>query len=153
MAGVRRADGVALNQCVVGHKATAGPHHADDVDAVAIVAGNLVARAIRDAAISLGRRLGPLLVYQRHRQLLWAGAHVARALCAPLILEWNNSEVWFRANYDTRQLGRLVTPTVVFAGEDPARGAVRGARGMTIPPGASCPSISCPRVSAADVRC
>src|ERR1700761_1310091 len=52
-------------------------------------------RPIRDAAISLGRRLGPLLVYQRHRQLLWAGAHVARALCAPLILEWNNSEVWF----------------------------------------------------------
>jgi glycosyltransferase involved in cell wall biosynthesis len=69
-------------------------------------------RPIRDAATSLGRRLGPSIVYQRHRQFLWAGAHVSRATCAPLILEWNNSELWFRARYDTRRLGKLVTPVV-----------------------------------------
>ena len=69
-------------------------------------------RAIREAATSLARRLGPSVVYQRHRQFLWAGAYVAGATGAPLILEWNNSELWFRARYDTRRVGKVVTPIV-----------------------------------------
>ena len=69
-------------------------------------------RAIRDAATSLGQRLGPSLVYQRHRQFLWAGAHVSRTVRAPLVLEWNNSEVWFRANVSTATDWQLVTPIV-----------------------------------------
>ena len=76
------------------------------------IEGLALNRVIRDAATSLGRGLGPSIVYQRHRQLLWAGAHVSRTICAPLILEWNNSEVWFRATYDTRRIGKLVTPIV-----------------------------------------
>jgi glycosyltransferase involved in cell wall biosynthesis len=70
-------------------------------------------RLLEKGALSLVRKLGPSLIYQRHRQFLWAGERVARMANAPLVLEWNNSEVWVRETYGTgRRLGRLLNPIV-----------------------------------------
>jgi glycosyltransferase involved in cell wall biosynthesis len=78
-----------------------------DIEALAIN------RPLERAARVLVRRLGPALIYQRHRAYLTAGAVVARATRSPLVLEWNNSEIWVRDNYEKqlpveRLLDRLV---------------------------------------------
>jgi glycosyltransferase involved in cell wall biosynthesis len=78
-----------------------------DVEALAING------PLRRSALALGRRLGPALVYQRHRGYLIAGADVARATCAPLILEWNNSETWMRDNYEQQMwIERIFDPLI-----------------------------------------
>jgi glycosyltransferase involved in cell wall biosynthesis len=56
---------------------------------------------VRQASARLARRLRPAFVYQRHRVFLYEGAAVARRLGIPLILEWNASEVWARANWSS----------------------------------------------------
>jgi glycosyltransferase involved in cell wall biosynthesis len=55
--------------------------------------------ALTETAITLGRRIGARFVYQRHDAFLTAGAEAAEVLARPLILEWNGSEVWTRANW------------------------------------------------------
>jgi glycosyltransferase involved in cell wall biosynthesis len=55
---------------------------------------------VREAGCALAARLRPSFVYQRHRPFLFAGADLARATQLPLVLEWNNSEVWTRANWE-----------------------------------------------------
>jgi glycosyltransferase involved in cell wall biosynthesis len=51
-------------------------------------------RLVRDAGQRLLSRLRPRLVYQRHEAFATFGVDVAQAAQAPLVLEWNNSEVW-----------------------------------------------------------
>ena len=59
----------------------------------------LTSRAMRRAGTTLVHSLQPALVYQRHEYLLRAGLELARQAAAPLVLEWNSSEVWTRANW------------------------------------------------------
>jgi O-antigen/teichoic acid export membrane protein/glycosyltransferase involved in cell wall biosynthesis len=54
---------------------------------------------VRRAARRLAGRLRPGFVYQRHALYLLAGADVANELGVPLVLEWNSSEAWARANW------------------------------------------------------
>jgi glycosyltransferase involved in cell wall biosynthesis/O-antigen/teichoic acid export membrane protein len=54
---------------------------------------------VRRAARRLAARLEPSLVYQRHALYLRAGADIAKELGLPLVLEWNSSEAWARANW------------------------------------------------------
>ncbi|MBV9467237.1 MAG: glycosyltransferase family 4 protein [Solirubrobacterales bacterium] len=61
-------------------------------------------RLVEEAAMRLARRLRRPLIYQRNRQFLWAGARVAEQASAPLVLEWNNSEVWTRVTYESQRL-------------------------------------------------
>lgn len=51
-------------------------------------------RLVREAGARLLGRLSPCLVYQRHEAFITFGVDVAEAAQAPLVLEWNNSEVW-----------------------------------------------------------
>ncbi len=51
-------------------------------------------RLVREAGQRLLGRLRPRLVYQRHEAFVTFGVDVAQAAQAPLVLEWNNSEVW-----------------------------------------------------------
>jgi glycosyltransferase involved in cell wall biosynthesis len=76
-----------------------------DVEALAIN------RPLRAATSKLANRMRPAFIYQRHRVYLVAGADVARGLRCPLVLEWNNSEIWMRAAYE-RQFAaeRLLDP-------------------------------------------
>jgi glycosyltransferase involved in cell wall biosynthesis len=71
-------------------------------------------RAMRDATVALARRMGPSVLYQRHRQFLWAAGEAARMARVPLILEWNNSEAWMRQrmHYRRRRDERLLDPLV-----------------------------------------
>ena len=54
----------------------------------------------RHAGMRLAARLRPTLVYQRHQAFLTAGSDIASAIKVPLVLEWNASEVWVRANWN-----------------------------------------------------
>ena len=70
-------------------------------------------RPLGQAALSLARQFGPSLIYQRHRNFCWSGAWVAREARAPLVLEWNNSELWVRETYSQgRRSERLLTPVL-----------------------------------------
>ena len=70
-----------------------------------------VNRSVRRAGMRLAARLRPTFVYQRHQAFLTAGADIATACRLPLVLEWNASEVWTRANWE-QPLGveRLLNP-------------------------------------------
>jgi glycosyltransferase involved in cell wall biosynthesis len=63
------------------------------------VEGIAANRALTTSAIAMGRRSRPRFIYQRHDAFITAGADVARFLGRPLVLEWNGSEVWTRANW------------------------------------------------------
>ena len=71
--------------------APAPPHAARLTGEIAKVCGN---RLVREAGQRLLGRLRPRLVYQRHEAFVTFGVDVADAAQAPLVLEWNNSEVW-----------------------------------------------------------
>jgi glycosyltransferase involved in cell wall biosynthesis len=58
-------------------------------------------RAILAAGHRLASRLNPAFVYQRHRAFTVAGVELADAVGAPLVLEWNASEVWARWNWES----------------------------------------------------
>jgi glycosyltransferase involved in cell wall biosynthesis len=72
---------------------------------------------LRRAALALVRRTGPALIYQRHRAYLTAGVEVARATRSPLVLEWNNSEIWVRDNYERQMAVERLLDRVVDAME------------------------------------
>ena len=67
------------------------PHSARLTGEIAKVCSN---RLVREAAQRLLGRLRPRLVYQRHEAFMTFGVDVAEAAQAPLVLEWNKSEVW-----------------------------------------------------------
>jgi glycosyltransferase involved in cell wall biosynthesis len=85
----------------------------DDVEIVSPVRPSLrmtfdverLAMGIRlsEAAQRLARRHKPLFVYQRHDAFLTSGVETASAIGAPLVLEWNASEVWTRKNWQQRR--------------------------------------------------
>lgn len=67
--------------------------------------------ALRHAGVRLVGRLPPAFLYQRHSPFLVAGLDLARACCAPLVLEWNGSLIWTRAHWqDTTRVARLFNP-------------------------------------------
>jgi glycosyltransferase involved in cell wall biosynthesis len=71
--------------------------------------------AVRRAAARLTARVTPDLVYQRHRIGLVAGAEVARACSAPLVLEWNFSETWTRSTWEAhRRIDAAFAPSLRF---------------------------------------
>lgn len=73
-------------------------------------------RAVREATNRLTRRMAPAFVYQRHRAFLTAGAEAAARLRVPLVLEWNNSEVWTRRHCEsTTPLKRVVDPLLAWS--------------------------------------
>jgi glycosyltransferase involved in cell wall biosynthesis len=53
-------------------------------------------RAMREAGVRLLDRARPALLYQRHEAFVTYGVELARLAEVPLVLEWNNSEVWAR---------------------------------------------------------
>jgi glycosyltransferase involved in cell wall biosynthesis len=53
-------------------------------------------RAMRAAGVRMLGRLRPRLLYQRHEAFVTYGVELAQLADAPLVLEWNNSEVWAR---------------------------------------------------------
>ena len=55
---------------------------------------------VEQAALKLASRLRPTFMYQRHSGFLYAGARAASRLGLPLVLEWNGSEVWARAEWE-----------------------------------------------------
>jgi glycosyltransferase involved in cell wall biosynthesis len=84
------------------------------------VEGLAANRVLRRAAKRMAERLQPAIVYQRHRALLTAGFDVASSVGAELVLEWNSSELWARANWGepsglSRVFDRLVRTTETSA--------------------------------------
>jgi glycosyltransferase involved in cell wall biosynthesis len=75
----------------------------------------LADRSIEEAGLRLARSLRPSLIYQRHATYLSAGTAIARNLRVPLVLEWNASEVWARANWQYRvPFERAFTPLALL---------------------------------------
>jgi glycosyltransferase involved in cell wall biosynthesis len=73
--------------------ADAPPRAARLVNETAAIHAN---RAMRDAGLRMLGRLRPQLLYQRHEAFATYGVELAQLADAPLVLEWNNSEVWAR---------------------------------------------------------
>ena len=67
--------------------------------------------AVRSAGGLLASRQAPAFVYQRHRSFLTAGLETAEAHDVPFVLEWNASETWTRAHWET--------PTIFSSAFDP----------------------------------
>jgi glycosyltransferase involved in cell wall biosynthesis len=55
---------------------------------------------VEHAALKLATRLHPAFMYQRHTGFLYGGARAASRARLPLVLEWNGSEVWARAEWE-----------------------------------------------------
>jgi glycosyltransferase involved in cell wall biosynthesis len=98
----------------------------DDVEMIPMLSASALAsadieriavnRPARRAGMRLAARLRPTLVYQRHQSFLTAGADIATACRVPLILEWNASEVWTRANWEhPLKIERLLDPLLAAA--------------------------------------
>lgn len=81
---------------------------------------------LRRAGRALAERLQPAFIYQRHGAFLVAGADLAHTVCIPLVLEWNASEVWCRANWEqTRRLLRVLDPLLSSMERHIVRAAAR----------------------------
>ena len=66
--------------------------------------------------MKLAARLRPTFVYQRHEAFLTAGADIAGTLGIPLVIEWNASEVWIRANWNLSMgIEKLLNPFLAAA--------------------------------------
>ncbi len=75
---------------------------------VALIYAN---RAAREAGRRLLTRLRPRLIYQRHEAFATYGVELAETADAPLVLEWNNSEVWAYLHWHAPSpLKRAFTP-------------------------------------------
>ncbi len=75
---------------------------------VALISSN---RAVREAGRKLLRRVRPRLVYQRHEAFATYGVELADLARVPLVLEWNNSEVWAYLHWHAASpLKRAFTP-------------------------------------------
>jgi glycosyltransferase involved in cell wall biosynthesis len=75
---------------------------------IALISAN---RAAREAGERLLRRLRPRLIYQRHEAFATHGLRLAETVGVPLVLEWNNSEVWAYVNWHAPSpLKRLFVP-------------------------------------------
>lgn len=61
-------------------------------------------RLVRRAAARVIGEARPGFVYQRHRAFLTAGLDASRLAGAPLVLEWNASEVWAYDNWEHASL-------------------------------------------------
>ncbi len=81
-------------------------------------------RAVRKAAAAIAHRLPPTVIYQRHTPFLTAGLDVMRKTGAPLVLEWNGSEVWVRQNWGAQiAIERAFDPTLKALESRTVRGA------------------------------
>ena len=67
------------------------------------IEGACLNRLERRAAGALAARLRPSLVYARHDGFLTSPADVAAGLGVPVVLEWNSSAVWVRANWHAQR--------------------------------------------------
>jgi glycosyltransferase involved in cell wall biosynthesis len=68
-------------------------------------------QSARRAGERLLARLRPRLIYQRHEAFVTYGLDLARSAGVPLVLEWNNSEVWaLRHWHVSHPLKRMFTP-------------------------------------------
>jgi glycosyltransferase involved in cell wall biosynthesis len=66
----------------------------------------------------------PSFVYQRHRAFMTAGLELAERWQVPLVLEWNGSEVWARANWKRSLPGEhLLNPLMAAMEREVARHA------------------------------
>jgi glycosyltransferase involved in cell wall biosynthesis len=74
----------------------------------------LMNSSIRRAVPALARRLPPGFLYQRHRAFLVAGVDASRASNIPLVLEWNSSELWVRAQGEPFSIERIFRPLLAL---------------------------------------
>lgn len=83
-------------------------------------------RLERARARRLAARLRPRFVYMRYEAFMTSGVDVALSTGLPIVLEWNSSQVWTRANWQAQhRLKQLFNP-VLRAAEayDAARSSV-----------------------------
>src|SRR5205823_1170938 len=68
-------------------------------------------RAARQHAESLVSMLRPAFIYQRYDAFVTCGVELGKRIGVPVVLEWNNSEVWTRTHWHApRRFKRLFTP-------------------------------------------
>jgi glycosyltransferase involved in cell wall biosynthesis len=80
--------------------------------------------ALARAARRLAGRRAPRFIYQRHEAFLASGVEAATALGAPLVLEWNASELWTRTHWqERRSFHRAFDRLVEIAERRSAQGA------------------------------